>query len=70
MCEAQRVLKTCISTTTDKGVLEDRMLQLEVSRDKMAVGSHKEIHHNVLEIWLLVDFTGRLSMLRDHSFRF
>lgn len=30
VCEAQRVLGTCISTTTDKGVLEDRMLQLEV----------------------------------------
>lgn len=34
VCEAQRVLNTCISTTTDKGVLEDRMLQLEVRRDK------------------------------------
>ncbi|CAB1447010.1 unnamed protein product, partial [Pleuronectes platessa] len=29
VCEAQRVLSTCISATTDKGVLEDRMLQLE-----------------------------------------
>ncbi|XP_063352154.1 nesprin-1 isoform X7 [Pelmatolapia mariae] len=29
VCEAQRVLNTCISTTTDKGLLEDRMLQLE-----------------------------------------
>lgn len=34
LCEAQRVLNTCISTTTDKGVLEDRMLQLEVRRDR------------------------------------
>ncbi len=38
VCEAQRVLNTCISTTTDKGVLEDRMLQLEVRRDKMGRG--------------------------------
>lgn len=30
VCEAQRVISTCTSTTKDKGVLEDRMLQLEV----------------------------------------
>lgn len=39
VCEAQRVLNTCISTTTDKGVLEERMLHLEVRRRKMGVGS-------------------------------
>lgn len=33
LCEAQRVLNICVSTTTDKGVLEDRMLQLEVRWD-------------------------------------
>lgn len=37
LCEAQRVLSTCISSTTDKGVLEDRMLQLEVSKDEKVV---------------------------------
>lgn len=46
VCEAQRVLNTCISATTDKSVLEDRMLQLEVRRDKMDVGSLKGIHHS------------------------
>ncbi|KAF3849912.1 hypothetical protein F7725_019631 [Dissostichus mawsoni] len=30
VCEAQRVLHTCNTTTTDKSVLEDRMLQLEM----------------------------------------
>lgn len=30
LCEAQRVLNTCITSTTDKGTLDDRMLQLEV----------------------------------------
>lgn len=39
VCEAQSVLKTCISTTTDKGVLEDRMLQLEVSLGKDDYGT-------------------------------
>ena len=43
VCEAQRVIRTCTSTTTDKGVLEDRMLQLEVRRDEMVVGSLKMI---------------------------
>lgn len=33
VCEAQRVLSSCNSTTTDKGVLEERMLQLEVRRE-------------------------------------
>lgn len=37
ICEAERVLSTCISTTTDKGVLDDRMLQLEVRRETMRV---------------------------------
>lgn len=35
VCEAQRVICTCTSTTTDKSVLEDRMLQLEVRWDRM-----------------------------------
>lgn len=30
LCEAQRVLNTCVSSTIDKSTLEDRMLQLEV----------------------------------------
>lgn len=30
LCEAQRVLNTCITSTTDKRTLDDRMLQLEV----------------------------------------
>lgn len=38
VCEAQRVLHTCNTTTTDKSVLEDRMLQLEVRRDKKGGG--------------------------------
>lgn len=45
VCEAQRVINTCTSTTTDKGVLEDRMLQLEVRRDQMIVGSLKMMLH-------------------------
>lgn len=33
LCEAQRVLNTCVSSTIDKSTLEDRMLQLEVRRE-------------------------------------
>lgn len=43
LCEAPMVLNTCMSTTTDKSVLEDRMLQLEVRRDRRGVGSLKGI---------------------------
>ena len=32
VCEAQRVLNTCLSPTADKSVLENRMMQLEVRR--------------------------------------
>lgn len=39
VCEAQRVLNTCISTTTDKSVLEARMLHLEVRSHKIGVES-------------------------------
>lgn len=35
VCEAQRVISACTSSTTDKGVLEDRMLQLEVRMHTM-----------------------------------
>lgn len=35
VCEAQIVLATCASATSDKAVLEDRMLQLEVSRKRI-----------------------------------
>ena len=60
VCEAQRVLNNCISTTTDKGVLEDRMLQLEVSRQKMGVGSPERMQKQFLGIGLLVDFHIKL----------
>lgn len=33
LCEAQRVLNTCVSSTVDKSTLEDRMLQLEVRKE-------------------------------------
>lgn len=33
VCEAQRVISTCTSSTTNKSVLEDRMVQLEVRQD-------------------------------------
>ncbi|XP_071335456.1 nesprin-1 isoform X2 [Trachinotus anak] len=45
VCEAQRVLNTCISTTTDKGVLEDRMLQLEAL---LAARQEREIQLKML----------------------
>ncbi|XP_037304616.2 nesprin-1 isoform X8 [Pungitius pungitius] len=45
VCEAQSVLKTCISTTTDKGVLEDRMLQLEAL---LAARQEREIQLKML----------------------
>ncbi|XP_027140369.1 nesprin-1 isoform X4 [Larimichthys crocea] len=45
VCEAQRVLSTCISTTTDKGVLEDRMLQLEAL---LAARQEREIQLKML----------------------
>ncbi|XP_031731325.1 nesprin-1 isoform X8 [Anarrhichthys ocellatus] len=45
VCEAQRILKTCISTTTDKGVLEDRMLQLEAL---LAARQEREIQLKML----------------------
>ena len=51
VCEAQRVLSTCISSTTDKGVLEDRMLQLEVRRAETGVGSLKGIRCNYQKRW-------------------
>ncbi|XP_028253699.1 nesprin-1 [Parambassis ranga] len=45
VCEAQRVLSTCISTTTDKSVLEDRMLQLEAL---LAARQEREIQLKML----------------------
>ncbi|XP_039981881.1 nesprin-1-like isoform X4 [Xiphias gladius] len=45
VCEAQRVLSNCISTTTDKGVLEDRMLQLEAL---LAARQEREIQLKML----------------------
>lgn len=66
VCEAQRVLNTCISTTTDKGVLEDRMLQLEVRRDKTDVGSLKGIHHNFQRLGCLVSTAIPSSVLCWH----
>lgn len=42
VCEAQRVLSSCVSPTTDKSVLEDRMLQLEVSTERTDVGFVEE----------------------------
>ncbi|XP_026174038.1 nesprin-1 isoform X1 [Mastacembelus armatus] len=45
VCEAQCVLNTCVSTTTDKGVLEDRMLQLEAL---LAARQEREIQLKML----------------------
>ncbi|XP_074471039.1 nesprin-1-like isoform X4 [Sebastes fasciatus] len=45
VCEAQRVLNTCISSTNDKGVLEDRMLQLEAL---LAARQEREIQLKML----------------------
>ncbi|KAG7239212.1 hypothetical protein INR49_029965 [Caranx melampygus] len=45
VCEAQRVLNTCISTTTDKGLLEERMLQLEAL---LAARQEREIQLKML----------------------
>ncbi|CAJ1078482.1 nesprin-1 [Xyrichtys novacula] len=45
VCEAQRVLSTCISTTTDKSVLEDQMLQLEAL---LAARQEREIQLKML----------------------
>ncbi|KAM4529485.1 nesprin-1 isoform 3-T3 [Fundulus diaphanus] len=45
VCEAQRVIGTCTSTTTDKGVLEDRMLQLEAL---LAARQEREIQLKML----------------------
>ncbi|XP_028460256.1 nesprin-1 isoform X2 [Perca flavescens] len=45
VCEAQRVLNTCISTTSDKSLLEDRMLQLEAL---LAARQEREIQLKML----------------------
>ncbi|XP_033998692.1 nesprin-1 isoform X2 [Trematomus bernacchii] len=45
VCEAQRVLHTCNTTTTDKSVLEDRMLQLEAL---LAARQEREIQLKML----------------------
>ncbi|XP_067337447.1 nesprin-1 isoform X16 [Channa argus] len=45
VCEAQRVLNTCISSTTDKGVLEERMLDLEAL---LAARQEREIQLKML----------------------
>ncbi|XP_061667964.1 nesprin-1 isoform X8 [Syngnathoides biaculeatus] len=45
VCEAKRVLATCASTTSDKAVLEDRMLQLEAL---LAARQEREIQLKML----------------------
>ncbi|XP_027896443.1 nesprin-1 isoform X8 [Xiphophorus couchianus] len=45
VCEAQRVISTCKSTTTVKGILEDRMLQLEAL---LAARQEREIQLKML----------------------
>ncbi|XP_026197444.1 nesprin-1 isoform X3 [Anabas testudineus] len=45
VCEAQRVLNTCISITADKGVLEERMLHLEAL---LAARQEREIQLKML----------------------
>lgn len=56
VCEAQRVLNTCISTTTDKGVLEDRMLQLEVRRDNKVEGIFQRVGYWLKTMMSIVNF--------------
>lgn len=65
VCEAQRVLNSCISTTSDKGVLEERMLHLEVRRDKTGVGSPNdvEIKWTVFVLFLAVCFSYLQALL-------
>ncbi|TWW68818.1 Nesprin-1 Enaptin KASH domain-containing protein 1 [Takifugu flavidus] len=45
LCEAQRVLNTCVSSTIDKSTLEDRMLQLEAL---LAARQEREIQLKML----------------------
>lgn len=52
VCEAQRVLNTCISITADKGVLEERMLHLEVRRDKKGCRIPKWCRNQINNIYV------------------